>query len=207
MKLIIGLGNPGAEYHNTRHNLGWQVLDFLLDKWIPGRARNDKGSARNNKTAWQNKKKFRAEIAELTLDGEKVLLARPQTFYNLSGESTRAIRDFYGLTNADILVIHDEMALPVGTIRTRRDGQDAGNNGVRNLIEQLGADFARIRIGSGQVAPPDIPAKPVENHRDYVLSRPNKNESDIFKNARPQIAQIVGEFIRGDFAETTYTTK
>ena len=190
MKLIVGLGNPGAEYDNSRHNFGFAAVDFV---------------ARDSGAGWRAKPKWRATVAETTLAGEKILLAKPQTFYNLSGESVRAIRDFYDIDNSDILVIHDEMDLPVGTLRTRRGGAAAGNNGVANLITNLGEDFARLRIGSGVTATHDGLTKPESAQRDYVLSRPNQTDAAIFAGELPVVAQIVAEFAAGEFRETTYT--
>jgi len=191
MKLIIGLGNPGAEYVGTRHNLGWAAVDNL---------------AKQYGAKWNKKSKFSAEIAEITVEDEKVLLAKPQTFYNLSGETAQKIKQFYNLDNSDILVIHDEMDLPVGLVRVRRGGMAAGNNGIESLITQLGPDFARIRIGSGLSSPVhDGLAKPSANQRDHVLSRPSTDEADILKNFAPVIAQVAADFIKGNLRETTYS--
>lgn len=190
MKIIIGLGNPGAEYKNSRHNFGWQMLDFLAEKL--------------NAENWQSKKKFRAEIAEIIINDEKIILVKPQTFYNLSGESIRAIRDFYDAKNSDILVIHDEIDLPIGTIRTRENGSAAGNNGIANIISHIGADFARIRVGSGKSAGENGSTKPQIARRDYVLAQPNKSESDLIKKLAPKIEEIVADFINGNFAITTH---
>lgn len=185
MKLIIGLGNPGIEYAGTRHNFGFEALN---------RFANDVGAK------WQNKSKFQAQIAEFTHDGEKVLLAKPQTYYNLVGQSARALRDFYHLTNGDILVIHDEMDLPIGTIRTRISGSDAGNNGVRNLIEHLGKDFARIRIGSDN-------ERATGDRVGHVLSRPATDEKEKLQTLESEIQNQIERFIVGDFAGTTHKVK
>lgn len=133
MKLIIGLGNPEPRYDNTRHNVGFLLLDRV---------------AAQHGTTWQEKSKFKAVIAEITIASEKALLLKPTTYYNLSGEAVRAVSDFYKLQAAtDILVLHDELALPFGTLRTRLSGSDAGNNGIKSVIQHVGADFARIRVG------------------------------------------------------------
>jgi PTH1 family peptidyl-tRNA hydrolase len=187
MKLIIGLGNPGKEYAGTRHNFGWRALDFLAKKF--------------NADKWKNEKKSQASVAKANFDGEDVLFVKPQTFYNLSGQAVRAIRDFYKLDNSDILVIHDDMDLPVGVIRTREKGSAAGNNGIQSLIDHIGADFARLRIGSGKTtAEHDGLTKPMGSHRDYVLSRPNAAETAKFEQLLPEIEQITRDFVAGKFA-------
>ncbi|HXH26910.1 MAG TPA: aminoacyl-tRNA hydrolase [Candidatus Acidoferrum sp.] len=131
-KLIIGLGNPGAQYTGTRHNLGFMMLDAVAEKYG---------------AAWHNKPKFKALLAEITIDGHQAILAKPTTFYNLSGEAAAAIMRFYKLEPADVLVIHDELDLPFGVVRTRLGGSDAGNNGIKSLIQHLGPNFTRARIG------------------------------------------------------------
>jgi len=232
MKLILGLGNPGAEYTGTRHNLGWAAVEYLAKvftchpEFISGsslssssraqprdltdftkilrQAQDDKKGTKDDTTIWQTKPKFSAQIAETTIDGEKVILAKPQTFYNLSGNAAVKIKQFYGLSNADILVIHDDMDLPFGLIRTRQGGADAGNNGVKDLIAKIGADFARLRIGSGQTPTHDGLTKPDSAHCDYVLSRLSKAESDIFTAELATIAEIAADFLNGQFTETTY---
>lgn len=189
MKLIVGLGNPGAEYQETRHNFGFMALDAYV---------------RHHGVAWRSKAKFSAEIAELDLDGEKVLLAKPQTFYNLIGNTVQQIRSFYKIDINDVLVIHDEMALPLGTIRTRRGGSDAGNNGIKNIINTNGAEFARVRIGSGLQPTASGDTQPTHNRRDYVLGRLSAADRNILDKELATVGQIITEFIGGEFIETTY---
>lgn len=189
MKLIVGLGNPGAEYQETRHNFGFMALDAYV---------------RHHGVAWRSKAKFSAEMAELDLDGEKVLLAKPQTFYNLAGNAVQQIRSFYKIDMNDVLVIHDEMALPLGTIRTRRGGSDAGNNGIKNIINTNGAEFARVRIGSGLQPTVSGDTQPTHNRRDYVLGRLSAADRNILDEELATVGQIITEFIGGEFIETTY---
>lgn len=132
MKIIVGLGNPEPRYDNTRHNTGFTIIDALAQTY----------SAQFKPTA-----KFKATTAGVSIAGEKVLLVKPTTYYNLVGESVRAVVDFYKVTASDVLVIHDELALPFGTVRVRTGGSDAGNNGVKSLTAHLGADTLRLRIG------------------------------------------------------------
>lgn len=150
MKLIIGLGNPGKEYESTRHNTGFILIDELAAQFG---------------ASFQAKPKFKARIAETNMEGEKVLLVKPTTFYNLVGESIRTIRDFYKCDNSDILIIHDDIALPFGTIRTRLSGSDGGNNGIKSLNQHLGQDYARIRVGMWNEHHEDITAT------DFVLEK------------------------------------
>lgn len=189
MKLIVGLGNPGAEYQETRHNFGFIALDAYV---------------RHHGVAWRSKAKFSAEMAELDLDGEKVLLAKPQTFYNLVGNAVQQIRSFYKIDINDVLVIHDEMALPLGTIRTRRGGSDAGNNGIKNIINTNGAEFARVRIGSGLQPTVSGDTQPTHNRRDYVLGRLSAADRNILDEELATVGQVITEFIGGEFIETTY---
>ena len=189
MKLIVGLGNPGAEYQETRHNFGFMALDAYV---------------RHHGVAWRSKAKFSAEMAELDLDGEKVLLAKPQTFYNLVGNAVQQIRSFYKIDINDVLVIHDEMALPLGTIRTRRGGSDAGNNGIKNIINTNGAEFARVRIGSGLQPTVSGDTQPTHNRRDYVLGRLSAADRNILDEELATVGQVITEFIGGEFIETTY---
>lgn len=132
MKVLFGLGNPEQKYTGTRHNVGFWALEQLT-KEFGGKYRLER--------------KFKALVAETTIEGEKVLLVQPQTYYNEVGESARAILDFYKLTEKDILVLHDDLALPLGTIRTRTGGSSGGNNGLKSLERHVGQGTARLRIG------------------------------------------------------------
>jgi peptidyl-tRNA hydrolase, PTH1 family len=134
MQIVVGLGNPGKEYEKTRHNAGFIALDNIRNKY--------------NRDGVCSRSKFQAHIYELIIDGTKHLLVYPQTFMNLSGKAVREIMDFYKLTPKDILVLHDEVDLPVGTIKFTESSGHAGHNGIKSLIEELGTqDFRRIRIG------------------------------------------------------------
>lgn len=200
LKIIVGLGNPGAEYARTRHNFGFLLADNVAQRLAE--------QAHDPTPTWRLHKKFQAEIAEFNMDGEKIMLAKPQTFYNLVGDSVRAIRDFYKLANNDILVIHDELALPLGTVRTRIGGADAGNNGIKNLIAQLGPDFARVRVGSGTPQGHDGATKPPsDQHTDIVLGRLSADETKILTQLAPRIYDIATDFARGKFAPTTIKTQ
>lgn len=169
MKLIVGLGNPGKKYENTRHNIGWAVLEHLslhLDAGEP--VKNDK---------------FSAAISETKLGGEKILLARPLTFMNASGEAVASLKNFYKIDLENILVIHDEMDFAVGKLAFARGGGDAGHNGVRSVIDSLASDaFARLRIGIGRPKPP-------LKKEDYVLQPFDKEEAQIMELVKERASQ------------------
>lgn len=135
MKLVIGLGNPGPQYFNTRHNFGFLALNYLQDS-LPGFS------------AWQANDKFKALISEGQIGEEKVLLAKPQTFMNNSGQAAKILTDFYKLDPADILVLHDDLDLPLGEIRVSQNSGAAGHKGAQSIIEKLGTkNFTRLRLG------------------------------------------------------------
>lgn len=190
MKLIVGLGNPGAEYQETRHNLGFMVLDYYANS--------------RKATPWQQKSKFNALVSELQVADEKALLVKPTTYYNLVGEAIQKIRRFYRIDLSDLLVVHDEMALPVGVVRTRQGGSDAGNNGVRNIVATNGAEFARVRVGSGLVPTVNGDTQPTNDRRGYVLGRLTADEQKVINGEQSTIANVIDEFVRGKFIETTY---
>jgi peptidyl-tRNA hydrolase, PTH1 family len=184
MKLILAQGNPGLEYTYTRHNVGFLALDFYATK---------------QELEFQTKSKFHADIAEQTIDGEKILLVKPLTFYNETGVSARTIADFYKVDVADILVIHDELALPFGTIRTREKGSDAGNNGIKSLNSHLGENYTRIRIGTWN----EIADK--AGSFDFVLSKFNQEElAKLKKDIFPKISELITEFIAGNHTATSH---
>lgn len=183
-KLIVGLGNIGPEYGKTRHNAGFIALDLL---------------ATEKRLTWQEKSKFRALLCEYTEDDTKVILAKPTTFMNRSGEAARLIKDFYKIENEHILVVHDELALPFGTIRTRVGGSDAGNNGIKSLIQHIGADFARVRVGilDDELA--------VMGAVDFVLDRFDPEEyQKLTTDLQAKITTAITEFVTNSFTPTTH---
>ena len=183
MKLIIGLGNPEPRYDGTRHNAGF----WLLDQY-----------ARHRKLVFQPKTKFKASVAEFDAAGDKVIMAKPTTYYNLSGEAVRALADFYKVPVGDILVVHDEIALPCGTIRTRRGGSDAGNNGVRSVTEHLGDGTARLRIDTHNNLREQI------DDADFVLSKFTADETARLTELLPTLMSIIDSFVDGTFDTTTH---
>lgn len=154
MKLIVGLGNPGSKYELTRHNIGFLVIDQLADE-----LKID-----------LTKTKYNAALGQGSIDGEKVILAKPQTFMNLSGEAVGPIANFYKIDKKDILVIYDDLDLDVGRLRFRGKGGAGGHNGIKSLLAHLGGEeFARLKVGIG---------RPPEGWQtaDYVLSRFTEEE-------------------------------
>lgn len=175
MKLIIAQGNPGTDYAKTRHNIAWQVADALA------------GQAG---VAFQAKPKFLAEIAEYTVDGEKIIIVKPQTFYNETGRAARALADFYKVASHDILALHDELALPLGTLRMRQGGSDAGNNGIKSLNAHLANDFWRLRLGINNDQRTRIA------DADFVLSRFAPDEqAHITTTVLPEALRLIDTFI------------
>jgi PTH1 family peptidyl-tRNA hydrolase len=134
--LIVGLGNPGAEYAKTRHNAGFLLVERLVAQW---------------KAGWTNERKFAARVAKAERNGQKVLLAEPQTFMNLSGESVRALVNYYQLPLENILIVVDDADLSLGEIRLRPGGGTGGHHGLESVTQHLGSKaFARLRIGIGR---------------------------------------------------------
>ena len=134
--LIVGLGNPGADYAKTRHNAGFLLVEKLAAKW---------------KCDWANERKFRARIAKAKRNGKKILLCEPQTFMNLSGETVGALANFYQLPLAQILIAADDADLPVGTIRLRASGSSGGHHGLESIEQHVASrEFARLKIGIGR---------------------------------------------------------
>lgn len=185
MKLIFAQGNPTPQYRFTRHNVAWQILDAFATEEL---------------VEFETKPKFNAEIAELNVDGEKVLLAKPTTYYNESGISARAILDFYKLDpSIDILVLHDELALDFGTLRIRENGSDAGNNGIKSLNSHIGPDYHRLRIGIA------AERQGAQDDADFVLSRFSKEEETALKNTIiPKSLEIIAHFIAGSHEITSH---
>lgn len=173
MKAIIGLGNPGPKYAGTRHNVGFEVVDYL--------ARGPGYSA--------FRERFDAMTAEGKEAGEAVLLVKPLTFMNLSGRAVRAVVDFYKLPLDAVLIVCDDFNLPLGKLRVRAKGSHGGQNGLRNIQEQLGTDaYSRLRIGVGQPGPGDAV--------EHVLSRFKSGERSAVDDAIATAAQAAIEWAK-----------
>ncbi len=181
MVLIAGLGNPGAKYSHTRHNVGFMALDALAH------AQHDVWSLSN----WAESEKFDAIIADGRAGDERIVLCKPQTFMNRSGESVRALAAWHHIEPAQIIVVHDEIDLPFGEIRIQEDRGAAGHNGVKSLIESLGTQaFSRVRIGVGR---PEGPL-PVDEYVLQNFSTVEKAEMERILSGLPAI--LVAHFFK-----------
>lgn len=137
MKLIVGLGNPGKTYEKTRHNVGFVVLDALRNELKEYNIGN-----------WELSKKFNAEICGCNIKGEKIILAKPMTFMNESGQTVQMIAHFYKITSENIIVVHDDKDLKLGDVRVQEDRSSAGHNGIQSIIDRIGTQkFSRVRVG------------------------------------------------------------
>ena len=186
MKLIVGLGNPGSNYHDTRHNVGFMAVDALAERF---------GAA-------IRRKKFNSLTEEIRVGDTAVLLLKPQQYMNRSGHAVATAAGFYKLSGADILVVTDDMALDVGRIRLRAKGSAGGHNGLKDIIARLGhEDFARLRIGIGDSGPMDA--------ADYVLSRFRGDERDVIdRTIHTAVEAVVCWLCDGvDLAMTRYNVK
>lgn len=169
MKLIVGLGNPGGEYEHTRHNMGFDVIDELARRW--------------NVTQW--KTDLKAKIGMVIFHGEKILLVKPLTYMNSSGEAVGAIANYYKIDISDIYVICDDLDLPPGKIRIRKKGSAGGHNGLKSVIAHLNTEeFQRFRIGVGH---------PHDGHTviQHVLQRPYGDEIEKIEEAKKHTANAI----------------
>ena len=177
MFIIVGLGNPTKEYEGTRHNVGFDVIDAIADKY----------------NISVTERKSRAFCGKGIIGGQKVLLVKPQTYMNLSGESLRGIVDFYKVdTETELLVIYDDISLDVGQLRIRKKGSAGGHNGIKNIIQHLGSNvFLRIKVGVGE--------KPKEYDLvDYVLGHFSKGEKEIMEQGYKQAVEAIEMILQGD---------
>jgi PTH1 family peptidyl-tRNA hydrolase len=168
--LIVGLGNPGAEYAQTRHNAGFLLAEKLAAKW---------------KCDWANERKFKARIGKIERDGKRILLCEPQTFMNLSGETVGALKDFYQSPLKQILVAVDDADLPLGEIRLRKSGSSGGHHGLESIEQHLASrEFARLRIGIGR----KDGSREITN---YVLGKFDSSENELLKKVLERVASQI----------------
>ena len=177
MFIIVGLGNPTDEYKGTRHNVGFDVIDAIADKY----------------NISVNERKSRAFCGKGIIAGQKVILAKPQTYMNLSGESVRSLVDFYKIDEeTELLIIFDDVSLDVGQLRIRKKGSAGGHNGIKNIIQHLGTTaFQRIKVGVGE--------KP-KNYdlADYVLGHFSKEEKEKMADGYQQAVEAVELILQGE---------
>ena len=180
MKLIVGLGNPSQKYEGTRHNVGFTVIDVLAEEYH----------------ITVNSNHHKALCCKGWIAGESVLLAKPLTYMNLSGESVRPLADYYKVEPEDILIIYDDISLEPGKIRVRAKGSAGGHNGMKSIIQHLGTEaFPRVRLGIGE--------KPAQmDLADYVLGHFNKEEQALMKEAAQTAVEAVTCYIEHGIAET-----
>lgn len=175
MKLIAGLGNPGGQYAETRHNVGFLLLDIWAEE-----------------LKLEFRPKFQGLMAEMQQAGEKVILLKPQTFMNLSGRSIRELTQFYKIASKDILVVHDDMDLPLGRIRLRQSGSAGGHNGIKSAIDEIGTEeFWRLKIGIGRPPAGWDPA-------DYVLGSFGKEELSSLEDVLDRGQKVLHLWIQGE---------
>lgn len=178
MKLIVGLGNPGNEYENTRHNIGFQTIDKYANKL---------GIS-------ITKSKFNGLYAETLIEGEKVILLKPQSFINLSGEVIRKFVDFYKISINDILIINDDLDLVVGTYKIKKKGSSGGHNGLKNIELHFGTqEYKRIKIGISNNKNMDT--------KDYVLGKLSKEENKKLDEVKNIVLNILDDYFKVSFEE------
>jgi len=186
MKLIVGLGNPGEEYSKTRHNTGFRALDILADK-----------------KNFKQDDKFNALILDTKINKTKVILAKPQTFMNNSGNAVGKIARYYKIKKEDILIIYDDIDLLIGTIRLRLDGSSGGHRGMDSVLHALRTEkIARLKIGIAEKKT----GKQKTTSENYILKAPSKDAEKIIKKSLKQIPEIIFEWIKGA-KKTTITIK
>ena len=174
--LIVGLGNPGAEYTKTRHNAGFLLVEKLAARW---------------KCDWANEKKFRARMAKAGRNGKRVLLCEPRTFMNASGETVGAVVNFYQLPLGRLVIVADDADLPVGTVRLRASGSSGGHHGLESIEQHLASrEFARLKIGIGR----QDNLREITNH---VLGRFDAAESALMEKVLDRAAQQVETWLDG----------
>ncbi len=183
MKLIVGLGNPGKQYEQTRHNIGFEVIDALSDRLqIP-----------------LDQAKFKGIYGYRVINGEKVFLLKPLTYMNLSGESVIALMNYYDIDEEELIIIYDDLDLPAGKIRLRQKGSAGGHNGIKSIISHLGTnEFNRIRVGINRPSN----GMPIV---DYVLGRFSKEETEMVKIAVEKSAEACEEWIGQPFLHVMNT--
>lgn len=178
MYLIVGLGNIGKEYDNTRHNIGFQTIDYISSKY----------------NIEINRTKFKGIYGDGVIDGKKVILLKPTTYMNLSGESIREVMNFYKISEEELIVIYDDISLPVGKIRIREKGSAGGHNGIKSIIANIGSDkFPRVKIGIGQ------PEHGLVNH---VLGKFTAEENEVLNKVMPACSDAVAEMVKNSVKDS-----
>ncbi|MGH8458392.1 MAG: aminoacyl-tRNA hydrolase [Nevskiales bacterium] len=181
LRAIVGLGNPGPEHASDRHNAGFWLLDAL---------------AQSGRVQFHPERKFNGDLARLTLAGQDLLLLKPASFMNRSGQAVQALMAFYKLSPPEILVAHDELDLPPGTARLKLGGGHGGHNGLRSLHEHIGPEYARLRIGIGHPGHKD-------RVHDYVLSRPTAEQKLAMDDALTRSLEMLPVLLNESWDKAT----
>jgi PTH1 family peptidyl-tRNA hydrolase len=176
--LLVGLGNPGNEYEQNRHNVGFMCLDSFV-------------SRSDEMEDWIAKKDLKCLLSSGRIGDARVLAMKPTTFMNLSGESVQAVMNFYKVHENQILVIHDELDIDFGQIRLRIGGSDAGHNGIKSVTQHIGENYGRVRIGIGPKKPDRMKSE------DFVLQNFSTEEQAQLPNLKQEVNAVVSEFIYG----------
>lgn len=178
MILIVGLGNPGKQYEQTRHNIGFDVIDYMANKY----------------NIDVNREKFKGICGEGFIENKKVILLKPLTYMNLSGESIRELANFYKLEDDEIIVVYDDISLDIGRLRIREKGSAGGHNGIKSIIQNLGGDkFPRVKVGVGQ---------PKDNLVNHVLGKFSKEDRDHIEKVIPVVSDAIVEIVKNDAKES-----
>ena len=186
IRLIVGLGNPGAEYEQTRHNAGFWLVDNLANSLPNARLQRESG--------------FNALVAKTIIGGNQLWLLEPQTYMNRSGQSVGAIARFYKIQPDEVLVVHDELDLPPGAAKLKKGGSSGGHNGLKDITSALGTqDYWRLRIGIGHPRTLNL-NQPVA---DFVLHRPRREEQLLIEEAIEKALRIIPTAVAGDFTKAT----
>lgn len=173
--LIVGLGNIGKEYDNTRHNIGFDALDNF--------------AAKQDFDTWVNKKDLFCHQTSQSVGSIKAILCKPSTYMNESGRAVQAIQNFYKIDNRQTLVVYDDIDIPFGQIRTRVGGGSAGHNGIKSITQQIGEDYGRLRIGIGPKTPEQMETS------DFVLGKFNKQQREEMSSLFQESSAIISEYI------------
>ena len=183
MKLIVGLGNPGEEYNETRHNLGYMIVDEI---------------SKSIKVSLKTEKKLKSELCITIVDGETIILAKPITYMNLSGDSVSKIINFYKIQTPDIWVISDDLALDFGVVRVRSGGSSGGHNGLKDIIAKVGDEFTRFRVGIKNDMLENVPAE------KFVLQKFNKEEQQKLEDIVKKSSGFVLESLKSGVSHTSF---
>jgi PTH1 family peptidyl-tRNA hydrolase len=176
--LLVGLGNPGPEYDGTRHNIGFDSLDVFV-------------AGQDEFGGWVTKKDLRCQLTSATLGSNRVIAIKPTTFMNESGQAVRAVQDFYKISNSNTIVIHDELDIPFGQLRTRVGGGNAGHNGIKSITNHIEDNYGRLRVGI------DSEQRVKNNEKDFVLKKFSKAEQAEIPNLYKEVTALLTEYIYG----------